>query len=165
MLHLLLALTLVQDTSALIRWGDLPQGVAHAERVRTFQIKHQVVHVEFDWRRHAVVGSTTLTVAGLPDAPGAGTPTRDVALDAVDMTIGAVTSATGKPLAHSYDGHTLTVRVPASLTPAIAQTFTVAYETLRPKKGAYFIDRRHIVWTQGETEDTRYWVPTYDYPN
>ena len=165
MLHLLLALTLVQDTSALIRWGDLPQGVAHAERVRTFQIKHQVVHVEFDWRRHAVVGSTTLTVAGLPDAPGAGTPTRDVALDAVDMTIGAVTSASGKPLSHSYDGHTLTVRVPASLTPAIAQTFTVAYETLRPKKGAYFIDRRHIVWTQGETEDTRYWVPTYDYPN
>src|ERR1700722_10200590 len=165
MLHLLLAFTLVQDTSALIRWGDLPQGIAHAERVRTFQIKHQVVHVEFDWRRHAVVGSTTLTVAGLPDAPGAGTPTRDVPLDAVDMTIGAATSATGKPLAHSYDGHTLTLRVPASLTPALAQTFTVAYEALRPKKGAYFIDRRHIVWTQGETEDTRYWVPTYDYPN
>ena len=24
---------------------------------------------------------------------------------------------------------------------------------------------RPPVWTQGETEDTRYWVPTYDYPN
>ena len=36
---------------------------------------------------------------------------------------------------------------------------------MRPKKGAYFIDRRHVVWTQGETEDNRYWVPTWDFPN
>jgi aminopeptidase N len=161
MLHLLLALALAQaqDTSALVTWGPLPPGASHAERVRTFAIAHQIVHVRFDWRRHAVVGSTTLKVAPLAGAPA----TREIALDAVDMKIGAVTNATGTPLSHSYDGHTLTVRLPALLT--TSATFTVAYETVRPKKGAYFVDRRHVVWTQGETEDTRYWVPTYDYPN
>ncbi|HWZ58116.1 MAG TPA: M1 family aminopeptidase [Gemmatimonadaceae bacterium] len=161
MFHLLLAFALAQDTSALIAWGPPPPGAAHAERVRTYAIRHQIVNVQFDWRRHAVVGSTTLTVTGLSGAPA----TREVALDAVDMTISTVTSAAGKPLSHTYDGHTLTVRVPASLTTASATTFTVAYETVRPKKGAYFIDRRHVVWTQGCTEDTRYWVPTYDNPN
>jgi aminopeptidase N len=158
--HLVLALALVvQDTSALITWGPLPPGTSHAERVRTYAITHQIVHVRFDWSRHAVVGSTTLKIAPLKGAPA----TREIALDAVDMVIGPVTSLSGAPLSHSYDGRTLTVRLPATLT--TSATFTVNYETVRPKKGAYFIDRRHVVWTQGATEDTRYWVPTYDLPN
>jgi aminopeptidase N len=144
----------------LISWGPLPPGVRHGERVRTFAITHQVVRVAFDWKRHAVVGSTTLTVTSVPDAP----PTREVALDAVDMNIGAVTSAAGAALSHSYDGRTLIVRVPRMLS-ATPVMFTVAYETVRPKQGAHFIDRRHVMWTQSGMEDTRYWVPTYDYPN
>ena len=72
------------------------------------------------------------------------------------MRIASVTSVSGAALKYNYDGRTLTVhtRVPA--------TFTVAYETVRPKKGVYYIDRRHVMWTQGDMEDTRYWVPTYD---
>jgi aminopeptidase N len=99
-----------------------------------------------------VVGSTTLTVGALAGHPNV----REVPLDAVDMRIVSVTSAAGAALQHTYDGRTLTVhvRVPA--------TFTVAYESVHPKKGAYFIDRRHVVWTQGDMEDTRYWIPTYD---
>jgi len=136
----------------LITWGALPPGTPHAERPRTYDLKHQIVHVRFDWPRHAVVGSTTLTVATLAGHPNV----RDVPLDAVDMKIVSVTSAAGAALQHTYDGRTLTVhvRVPA--------TFTVAYESVHPKKGAYFIDRRHVVWTQGDMEDTRYWIPTYD---
>jgi aminopeptidase N len=139
----------------LISWGPEPPGTLHGERQRTYDLRHQVIHVRFDWARHAVVGSTTLTVGALAGH----TNVREVALDAVGMHIASVTSAAGAPLPHEYDGKTLTVhvRVPA--------TFTVSYETVHPKKGAYFIDRRHIVWTQGEMEDTRYWVPTYDEPN
>jgi aminopeptidase N len=162
MLHLLLALALAQDTSALVMWGRQPPGVPHAERTRTFAITHQIVHVTFDWKRHAVVGSTTLSVTSVPDA--AAPATREVALDAVDMTVGAVTSAAGTPLSHTYDGKTLTVRLPRALS-ATPATFTVAYETVRPKSGVDFIDRRHVMWTQSGMESTRYWVPTYDYPN
>ncbi|PYT50999.1 MAG: hypothetical protein DMG43_14310 [Acidobacteria bacterium] len=42
----------------------------------------------------------------------------------------------------------------------------------KPSKGMYFIlpdkdypDRPKQIWTQGESEDTRYYLPTYDYPN
>jgi aminopeptidase N len=160
MIHLLLALAFAQDTTPLISWGPLPPGVAHVERARTFAITHQIVHVRFDWKEHAVIGSTTLSVTSIPDAPA----TREVALDAVDMTIGTVTSAAGTPLSHSYDGHTLTIHLPRALSSTPA-SITVSYTTTRPKKGAYFIDRRHVVWTQGCTEDTRYWVPTYDEPD
>jgi aminopeptidase N len=142
-------------SDTLMTWGALPPGTPHAERPRTYDLKHQVVHVRFDWPRHTVVGSTTLTIGTLAGHPNV----REVALDAVGMRIASVTSAGGAALQHTYDGRTLTVhvRVPA--------TFTVAYESVHPKKGAYFIDRRHVVWTQGEMEDTRYWVPTYDEPN
>jgi aminopeptidase N len=143
-------------TAPLVRWGPLPPGMTHAERTPGYHIQHQIVRVRFDWARHAVVGSTTLRVV-----PLAGTTPGSVTLDAVGMTIRAV----GALLRTTYDGQTLIVRVPPPARPGAAATFTVAYETVAPKKGAYFIDRRHVVWTQGEAEDTRYWVPTYDYPN
>lgn len=138
--------------SALISWGPLPPGTSHAERPRTYDLKHQIVRVRFDWPRHAVTGSTTLTIAPLAGHTGL----REITLDAVGMRITSVTSAAGTALQHTYDGRTLKVqiRLPAKLT--------VAYETVRPKKGVYFIDRRHVVWTQGDMEDTRYWIPTYD---
>ena len=47
----------------------------------------------------------------------------------------------------------------------------IRYEA-KPKKGLYFIlpnksnpNRPVEIWTQGESEDTRYYLPIYDYPN
>jgi aminopeptidase N len=144
----------------LMTWGPPPPGPEHSARTRTYDLRHQVVHVRFDWRRHAVVGSTTLTIAALPD-----TPLSTVALDAIGMTFNAVRDASGRRLRHEYDGHTLTVHLPSPVRPGRTTTIALRYETVRPKKGAYFIDRKHVMWTQGEMIDTRYWVPTYDEPN
>ena len=144
----------------LMEWGQLPPGAPHAERVRTYDLQHQVVRVRFDWARHAVVGSTALRVAALEQ------PLSSIAIDATGMTIGRVRGASGNTtLRHDYDGRTLTVHLPTTLAAGARTTFTVDYEAVRPQKGAYFIDRKRVVWTQGETEDTRYWVPTYDHPN
>ena len=143
----------------LVRWGPLPQGTPHAERVRSYDLQHQVVHVRFDWARHAVVASTTLRVAALDK------PVTTIPLDAVGMTIARVTSPNGSRLRYEYDGRTLTVRLPGTLRPRTRTSFTIEYETVRPKQGIYFVDRRHVVWSQGETEATRYWIPTWDYPN
>jgi aminopeptidase N len=146
-------------TDTLMTWGTLPPGTPHPERVRIYDLQHQVVHVRFDWSRHAVVGSTTIRLAAL-DAPLTAIP-----LDAVGMTIQRVVAPNGARLKYDYDGSTLTVKLPGTLRPRSSTSFTVDYESVRPKKGAYFIDRRHVVWTQGETEDNRYWVPTWDFPN
>ena len=52
-------------TDTMMRWGQLPPGTPHAERARIYDLLHQVVHVRFDWARHAVVGSTTIRLAAL----------------------------------------------------------------------------------------------------
>ncbi len=119
----------------LIVWGPPPDGITHPERVRTYDLQHQSTTVRFDWPRQAVVGTTTLTIAGLPSAA----PRSTVVIDAGDMTFKSVTA-----------GET---------------SITIEYDGANRSKGAYFRPARHIVWTQGETEDNHYWVPTYDFPN
>jgi aminopeptidase N len=152
---------------ALISWGSLPAGTTHAERARSYDLIHQVVRVAFDWKRQATVGSTTITVAGLAGSK----PLSAIALDAEGMRIKSVTSGGTasvpgtRQLSYDYDKHTLTVTLPAPLRAGQRVTISVDYESSTPRKGAYFNVRKHVVWTQGETEDTRYWVPTYDYPN
>ena len=146
-------------TEPMITWGPLPPGTPHPERARIYDLQHQVVHVRFDWPRHAVVGSTTIRLAAMDQ------PLTAIPLDAVGMTIQKVSAPNGARLKYDYDGSTLTVKLPGTLRPRSSTSFTVDYEAVKPKKGAYFIDRRHVVWTQGETEDNRYWVPTWDFPN
>jgi aminopeptidase N len=143
----------------LIVWGPEPEGVPHAERVRTYDLQHQSTTIRFDWARQAVVGTTTLQIAGLPGA----SPLSSVALDAGDMTIKRVTSGT-RTVKHDYDGRSLVVHLASPLRANVQTSITVVYDAAHRTKGAYF-KPRHIVWTQGETEDTRYWVPTYDFPN
>jgi aminopeptidase N len=143
----------------LIVWGPAPEGVSHAERVRTYDLQHQSTTIRFDWSRHAVNGTTTLQIAGLPGASSI----SSVAIDAGDMTIRRVTSGT-RTLKHDYDGRSLVVHLADPLRAGARTSITVVYDAANRTKGAYF-KPRHIVWTQGETEDTRYWVPTYDFPN
>ncbi|HEY8309190.1 MAG TPA: M1 family metallopeptidase, partial [Gemmatimonadaceae bacterium] len=69
------------------------------------------------------------------------------------------------PLKYDYDGDTLKVHLARPLSARARTSFTIDYEAIKPKKGAYFIDRNHYLWTQGETEDNRYWIPTYDHPD
>jgi aminopeptidase N len=143
----------------LIVWGPEPAGVSHGERVRTYDLQHQSTTVRFDWTRHAVEGTTTLQIAGLPGASAL----SNVAIDAGGMTIKRVTSGTNT-LKHDYDGRSLVVHLSSPLRAGARTSITIVYEGANRTKGAYF-KPRHIVWTQGEAEDTRYWVPTYDFPN
>jgi aminopeptidase N len=144
----------------LIVWGPPPEGVAHPERARTYDLQHQVTTVRFDWPRQAVIGTTTLTIAGLPGA----SPRSNLEIDAGDMTFKRVTTDT-TPLKYDYDGRALTVRLATPLRSGQKTSITIEYDGANRSKGAYFRPAKHIVWTQGETEDTRYWVPTYDFPN
>src|SRR3954468_4998671 len=144
----------------LIAWGPPPEGTAHPERARRYDLQNQVTTVRFDWPRQAVVGSTTLTIAGLPDAE----PLSTVMIDAGDMTFRHVTSD-DKSLKYDYDGSVLTIRLPSALRAGQKMSITIDYDGANRSKGAYFRPAKHIVWTQGETQDNHFWVPTYDFPN
>src|ERR1700693_5897634 len=66
----------------LIVWGPPPDGVTHPERVRTYDLQHQATTIRFDWPRQAVVGTTTLRIAGLSRAA----PRPSVSIHAGAMT-------------------------------------------------------------------------------
>lgn len=144
----------------LIVWGPEPAGVSHAERTRTYDLQHQSTTVRFDWPRHAVVGTTTLSIAGLPGAR----PISNIAIDAGDMTIKRVATNT-TPLKYDYNGSSLVVHLASPLRAGAKTSITIDYDGANRTKGAYFRPAKHIVWTQGETEDNHFWVPTYDFPN
>jgi aminopeptidase N len=144
----------------LIVWGPEPAGVAHAERARSYDLQHQSTTLRFDWPRHAVVGTTTLQIAGLSGA----SPQSRIAIDAGDMTIKRVASG-ARALKYDYDGRSLVVHLANTLRARAKTSITIEYDGANRTRGAYFRPARHIVWTQGETEDNHYWVPTYDFPN
>lgn len=151
-------------TEPLIAWGPEPEGTVHKPVERQFDLQRQVVNLRFDWARHAVVGTTTLRFAAL-DAP-----LTSVRLNAVGMTIKRATTGNSGgnsgPLKFDYAGDTmLVVHLPRTLPAHAMSSLTIDYESVKPKKGVYFIDRNHYLWTQGETEDNRYWIPTYDHPD
>jgi aminopeptidase N len=121
----------------------------------TQDLRHQIVRLRFDWPRHAVVGSTTLRIAA------AAGPLREITLDAVGMQIGRVTHR-DRPLGFKHEGSALRIALTEPLAPNAIIEITIDYETVRPARGVYFIDRHSVVWAQGFAEDTRYWVPTVD---
>jgi aminopeptidase N len=145
--------------TALISWGAEPPGSVHVLPPHEYDLQHQSVRVRFDWARHAVVGATTVTIAALDHS------ITDVPLNAVGMTIRRVTGTGSTPLKFDYDGEILTVHLSILLAARHKTSVSIAYETVRPTKGAYFIDRNHYLWTQGAAEDNRYWLPTYDHPD
>ncbi|MEO8910836.1 MAG: M1 family metallopeptidase [Gemmatimonadaceae bacterium] len=148
------------EEGPLIVWGPEPAGVSHTERVRTYDLQHQSTTIRFDWSRNAVVGTTTLHIGGLVGA----SPLSNVAIDAGDMTIKNVATA-GRKLKYDYDGRSLVVHLTSPLRSGAKTSITIDYDGANRTKGAYFRPAKHIVWTQGETEDNHFWVPTYDFPN
>lgn len=123
----------------------------------TQDLRHQVVRVHFDWTRRAVIGSTTLRIAAVP----AGARLTEITLDAADLRIQRVTHR-DRPLGFTHEGSELRIRLTEPLAADSLVDVTIDYEAVRPSRGAYFIDRRRIVWAQGFAEDTRYWIPTVD---
>jgi aminopeptidase N len=96
----------------------------------------------------------------LPDAA----PLSTVMVDAGDMTFKRV-AGDDKALRYDYDGSVLTVHLASSLRAGQKTSITIDYDGANRSKGAYFRPAKHIVWTQGETQDNHFWVPTYDFPN
>jgi aminopeptidase N len=128
-----------------------PQG-AH-----NFDLVHQKIAVQFDMAKRLVTGKVTTTV--IPRVR-----TNTIRLEAEDMTIDRATDARGRRLHFSFDTAHVTVRLRERASPGDTVVFTLAYHT-HPERGLYFVPRRHVIWSQGEADETRAWIPTYDYSN
>jgi len=139
---------------------DRMPAVAAARTVDLIATRFDVT-LDFDAR--FVSGTSTLTVAGLAN------PSRIVAVDAVAMEINAVRdAATGATLGFDYDGRVIAIPLDPPLLEGQERSLAIDYRAT-PTAGLVFVrpsPRRPAghreAWTQGEEEDTHYWLPSID---
>jgi aminopeptidase N len=132
-------------------------------RSRDYDLQHSKIVLRFDVGQKKVIGDVTHSLSILKN-------TGKIAFDSVGLDIKSVTLDKASAKFESKDGK-LIVPLTVSAKPGQKFEIEIKYEG-KTSKGLYFIlpdkdypDRPKQIWTQGESEDTRYYLPTYDYPN
>jgi aminopeptidase N len=133
-------------------------------RDRDYDLQHSRIALRFDLEQKEVIGDVTHTLTILREG------TSKVAFDSVALTIQSVT-VNKAPAKFESTASKLIVPLPAAAHSGEKFDVDIRYEG-KPAKGLYFIlpdkdypNRPKQIWSQGESEDTRYYLPTYDYPN
>jgi len=133
-------------------------------RSRDYDLQHSKIALRFKLEQKKVLGEVTHSLSILRD----GTP--KIVFDSAGLTIQKVTV---NKTAAKFETTAEKLIIPLATEAKAGDKFdiTIRYEG-KPAKGMYFIlpdkdypDRPSQIWTQGESEDTHYYLPTYDYPN
>jgi aminopeptidase N len=135
---------------------------------RTVDVEHYRLDVALDPEKREVRGTVSITMSPLHDGLAA------VELDAGPMTIEAISAGgeeTAATLAYRHDANRLRIELPRAYRQGETLTLHIRYAA-RPDRGLYFVgpdaaypDKPAQVWSQGESEDTRYWIPSFDFPS
>jgi len=133
-------------------------------RNRDYDLQNSRIALRFDVEQKKVIGEVTHTLAILREG------TSKIAFDSVGLNIQSVT-LNKAPAKFESTASKLIVTLPAAAQSGEKFDVDIRYEG-KPAKGLYFIlpdkdypNRPKQIWSQGESEDTRYYLPTYDYPN
>ncbi|MGA7921118.1 MAG: M1 family aminopeptidase [Candidatus Acidiferrales bacterium] len=133
-------------------------------RSRNYDLQNVKTHLWFDTDQRKVRGEVTHSIEMLCD------DVSQVKFDSVALKIEDV-ALDGKDTKFSVTDKDLIVSLAEPSKRGDHHEIFIRYEG-QPKKGLYFIlpdknypNRPKEVWTQGEAEDTRYYIPIYDYPN
>jgi aminopeptidase N len=132
-------------------------------RSKDYDLEHSRIALRFDLEQKMVIGDVTHTLTILRD-------TERITFDSAGLQIKSVT-LNKAAATFETSGDKLRISLPKPAKPGEKFSVEIKYEG-KPTKGLYFIlpdkdypNRPKQVWTQGESEDTRYYLPTYDYPN
>lgn len=131
---------------------------------RKVDIHHVALDVTPDFQKRTVRGEATLTFKPIAK------PLDELRLDAVDLTVSAVTCS-AKLAGHQVTDKEIVVTFAPPVPVGRETKLTVRYSA-QPVKGFYFRtpatsypDSDTHVWSQGEPDEARHWFPCYDYPN
>lgn len=139
----------------------LPEYHPQYPREPDYKINHYILEIWIDFYKKSLKGIASVYLSKNKVS------TKEVVLDAVALNIVDVKDDKGS-LKYYYDGQILKIflRRPLTKTP---KKIIVEYDVRDPEYGLFFIDgdddNPPMVWSQGETEWHRYWIPIYDYPN
>ncbi len=129
-------------------------------------ILHYDIELELDHEAGFVRGVVDVHYRGLPD-----TVAESLVLDAVDLDVSGAWDADDRPLEIALADDTVTVRFPRPVLPELEGVVRLRW-TAYPRRGLVFVPpsgrapgRPWHVWSQGQAEDTRHWMPVWDIPN
>jgi aminopeptidase N len=151
-------------------------GQEPTERVSNYDVQHILISVKLDLEGKTVNGWTQTVIVPVNDN------FRDFEVDAIGMNITGVLLVNSKKtdldndnfieLKYDYDKRKIKVNLEKNYKKGDTLIYAVTYNVTDPEKGLYFIsptatfpNKPYQVWSQGEGEDNRYWIPCYDYPN
>jgi len=133
-------------------------------RSRDYELQNIRTHLWFDISQRTVRGEVAESVAALRDG------VSDLKLDSVDLNVQSVL-VDGREAKFSITPKDLIIALDRPASRGERHEILIRYSG-QPKKGVYFIlpdqnypQQPQEIWTQGEAEDTRYYIPLYDYPN
>jgi aminopeptidase N len=133
-------------------------------RSRDYDLQDIRTHLWFDIEQREVRGEVTESVSSLRDG------VLELNFDSVGLTIESV-AVDGRTAMFSLTPNKLVVTLQRPAARGERHEILIHYHG-QPKKGLYFVlpdknypQQAREIWTQGEAEDTRYYIPLYDYPN
>jgi len=143
-------------------------GLLHADepyaRSKDYDLQHSKIALRFQPGQKKVLGEVTHSLTLLRDG------LEIVWFDSVGLQIESV-RINKSAAKFSTTDKKLTVALPKGAKAGAKFDVEIKYQGT-PTKGLYFIlpdkdypNRPLQIWSQGESEDTRYYLPTYDYPN
>jgi len=134
-------------------------------RDREYDLQNARIHLWIDPAHRKITGEVTHTLEPLRDG------LAQLKFDAVDLTITSVTVG-GQPARFETTSTQLLVALARPARTGEKLDVTIKYSGTPRHKGVDFIlpdanypRRAPHIWTQGQAEETRYYVPIYDYPN
>jgi aminopeptidase N len=144
-----------------------PGTPAQTERIRFFDVKHIKAELTIDTKKREVRGTVTHTMSALHPY------LTQVVLDCGPKL--RVTKVTAGPKAvpctFNARADSLTIKLDRAYRADESFDLAITYAG-SPEKGLYFVlpeapypQKSLSFWTQGEPEETRHWLPCYDYPN
>ena len=141
-----------------------------------FDTRHIALDLRFEWDHEQLNGVETVVFKPLQ------ADLRKIELDAAEMTITSVKTATSSALKFQMDlpNQKLRIELDRPYQPAEEVTLVIDYHTNGPqtklvglvgaalrfiKPTAEDATKPRQIWSQGETEYNHYWFPCYDHPN
>lgn len=129
-------------------------------------ILHYDIDVSLDHEAGYVEGTVLISYRGLPDRE-----TTELVLDAVDLDVTGAWNGEGRALRTESRDDTIVVFLERPALPGVDGAVKLAWSCF-PQRGFVFVPpsarlhgRSWHVWTQGQSEDTRHWMPVWDIPN
>lgn len=142
----------------------LPGQPTRFPRSPIFKVKHSRIRVELDFEKKALAGKVEHTIEPI------GSPIQRVIFDATEMSFKSI-RVDGVPARYSVEPKSVAIDLGSQLGAGKSITVEIEYLTT-PRRGLYFRGptkqepgRKLQAFTQGESEDSKYWYPCYDYPN